>query len=935
MLNIGKKELKDLAEAFAGHLADEFNKKVGFGGKKFNPGSGRGGNANSLQPDDPQGYMNSSGSIKATKTLTKSLDSLVLELSKQRMFGNRTKTAESMRPGSTTRTASNNFDLSLLDRIIPSRIINRKKEEAIDNLTKNAAELVDKNNGPFKDLAKKTLDYIRNPNTDLKKLDEVTNDIDDLRRSLHQLHKTGNLNNRTLTMFADQMALITDHSDEQIDIFGALSKETQELIKSIREGKTTFDQANDKHVGAVAEISSALENAGNSISEVSMSVSENMQKMIDDIHDRWKTARIAFIASLSFGAVQFAKDITSQYNTLMPRNFWVENLLGNTGLSTEDVFVGISQYRQTLREAAIRNGVDFYDYIGGMLRDGSGQDLGESIGLSGEAAWQFTLKLRDSVRNLGLAASPSSYAAMLEFYKDSALLLGKTTEEFAEEFSNLASDPLMISMVNNLLYQGEKANEAFKKEMTSRMRMNKLLGMTNEQLMEQIRLEQKQSYLPLEQKIRESIGKQLLAQSLNMNLSTRQREILDRGTMSGRNALTPNERAIYDTLKAEMNLREVEMRMGENDYVRGSPGLNRDAQVAGARELRRHFMDMAGSFTTQEEGNLIERQVRALEEMGLSRNTVFQKLRGTMDLTADEKAIIDKLTGEAAERPPDDGWRSNIKDITTNIQNIRDAIINNPLLKMGLGLLGIIAAAVTKMAFGRWIGNIITGSGGFGGTITKVGSKIASAVKWGATALFRRLGPVAVGYYAHKFGKYLNEEHGMTLNNLVSEKITDKIFGLPNLYARLKGAGNPLKSDNDFLNASQDSSKTYLGNLLMGLNNRFEDVALTSADIQHMTYDEIKKNLDSLQEKWAEQIKASAENNQQTQERLLQIQEQTMKNTEKTAEVTKNSFEQDKKEIEEKRAKAGDQIDQLMLAYSGRASEFESYIRSGGPKPVV
>lgn len=705
-------QLKDLAEKFGKTLADATIKRmmtagaIGNMNKPETERKGRGGDSNGLlpgdAPDDKKFNTEYKRSIdRLTDSLNKSRESII-----KRTFSSAKEFAK-----------------------IPTKFLSGERK--LDKITKDASEFGSYQNDMFKDIIDRTVEYIRKPNTDFSVISDQINALDEYNKKLHEYASNDEITKAQADELKALRQQIYNHKIS-VDLFKGLTSAQITAIKSIE--SKGFKSTDPKKIKAASDalgaLSTSAHDSSTSIKTVTKSVADNMNAMSDAMSDRAK--QIVRISAASFGAgmVQWFNDTVFQYQSSISEQFKVDAI--RMGMSHRELQHGILEFRDVLRAESVAQSLDsLYDVDMTKI-----QELGKTFGYINDEAFKFGMQMKQSAQQIGLGADFSPDKMSL-FYADAAKTLNMTAGEFGEYFNALSKDANFVGFVNTLRTTGDNVTDVLTAEIKNRIRMNKLLGLGNEELQNRINLENEKKWQPLAEKYKQSFGIELLMgqfeQELGLAFSDREKKLM-KMYFKDPAMLTAKEREeISGPLQALLAAPAAQIEK-YNKMYQAEPDLDKrnlifDQMKGMQLEITKVFGDLAGK--TGFDLAASENAVAMASKLNMG---VLEYAKNLALMENAPKEFLDavrKITGET-EKPKGkgidglegiDGFLINDATISA-IQEIHETIVGTAqsgVAKTGLGIAGGIASMGWDILQMRMMHNLVSGKGVFTGMFSKAG----------------------------------------------------------------------------------------------------------------------------------------------------------------------------------------------------------------------
>lgn len=673
------KVVKDLAEALGKVVGKEIAKHAAVSayGGKYDEIPGRGGNAN-------RSNLSGSGDIKGvrefeqkTKRLSDALDGV-----ERGLAGFATGKLVGIVGG-------------LINKIRPFRT-------TLDDVTRSAKDYAANQQGIYKKIADSAIEYVKAEGTRSGELARSAKKIQELRKAIHSLDgdlsKLSKKDKENLAVLDKKIKI----GKRYVKLIDELSDEHKKAILAVREGKANPKQVKQA-TEALGKFSDVTEQAGISLMETSESMIGSMQNVVDAHIGRMFTALKIGFGSLAAGAMQLYTDGAFAIQAQVSEQRRTTALL--MGMSNRELLRGMLEYRDTMRNLVVLNGS-----LKGLsdipLRDI--QNIGETFALRGDEAFRIGMQLHETSRLIGIAGE-MSVNEMTAFYKDSAKALNMTVQDFGDYFNSLAKDPAFVSFSNTIRVTGGDFQSTLQKEISTRTRMNKILGQTNENLAEKLRMEHNEKYRDLTSRHKSRIGARLLTNLYEkegvVSFTDEQRDIMNRGSFDY-TSLNEKEREIFNTdivgsmTLAPAQLKNILMARRDAADARGDEAeVQRITNKLGlVTDLMGRFGEMAGEklYNTGQS----EAAIGVLAGRGLSGAEAIQGLaaglareREQTDLPMDPqfkkfKDIVNVITG----KPEEVSEPSNARIVFDKMLDIMEGVGKSGAAK---ALFGVVAASAS------------------------------------------------------------------------------------------------------------------------------------------------------------------------------------------------------------------------------------------------
>jgi hypothetical protein len=584
--------------------------------------------------------------------------------------------------------------------------------------------------------------------------------------------------------------------------------------------------------------------------------------------------------------------------------------------------------------------------------------MGNSIGLTGTEAFNFGMRMRETSTRLGMSAQASedSYTTMLDFYKQGALAMNMSVSEFGDYMNELSSDPAFVGLSNVIRSQGGDVQTALANEIKLRARTNRLLGLSNEQIKEQIMLENAKRWAPITERYQSEIQGNLLVNQLEK--------------MSGLD-LSPEAEAAFKQFnfdpkmmsEAQRELMAKEVRpflvtaqgMYNEGLVKASAEMTREQALAFSRrqavpqELVRLFATGSGMMEYIQQSEVVMANLeKVITGTTFTKEDVLNAISGGMERNTQNAELfdrIDKVMGLGAEEQAETKKSSaNVEKVVKTMDLFRGAVMGG-LTKILGGTIAIIGILTKGMLLRRLGANSLRGigTGIFGGAQTTggVAGNLANASK-GAKSLGGSLSRLSKGIIGkggfllaataaggamwdlgHAFGSGLYE---FSLVQNAIANFADSMAWIVNKFKGLFGFGD----DKEPPTIDESAAEARRNRLLMRLEQgRFTAGYKTAAEIQKMTVSELakaqKEIIDHAAKKAAEaEVTESTSSSGRT---LIEVQEESNQLMREQNANTKELVHHERDKREESRNGRA-RIDEARRAAVASAVGYKESVRS-------
>jgi hypothetical protein len=388
--------------------------------------------------------------------------------------------------------------------ITKSIVANQRME-----MVEEAKAIMATQSGVFQRMSDSMIKYVEADGTNIKELSKLTNTISELRANWHkqtkdQFIEAGDVNFGALV---DQLEWMeTMDPTEFENLFTELPKSVFETIQKVR--AQGFDASKlgpdeiEEVQSALNAVSDALEQGALDIAEVGKSMTGQIADLAADHSKRMTAIMRGTYLALGSGIWQMAEDSLFRFQASIGDTYHKAAI--GMGMSHREVQEGMLDYRDTLRMEAAKLGTDIYSSASeDRMREI--QNMGETFGLVSDEAFRFGMQMMESASLTGLSATLNS-TDMRRFYAESAKTMGMTVQEFGDFFNGLSKDSSFVGFVNNIKAMGGNTQKVLQDEMGRRMKMNKLLGINNEQMQQRINMENSKKWAPLVDKYKSKLG---------------------------------------------------------------------------------------------------------------------------------------------------------------------------------------------------------------------------------------------------------------------------------------------------------------------------------------------------------------------------------------------------------------------------------------------
>lgn len=363
-----------------------------------------------------------------------------------------------------------------------------------------------------RDMIDSMVEYTEKDGTRIEALSSTTNKLQEINKTLHAVSNSETGINGIQDIFT-KLNTVGEDGVKLATILNQLDDKHKETLERLNSGKEKLaarptDKSSAAHKrkyaaqqAAFAELSQATESTADVLAEAGSRITRNMEENLAAHKSRMRTLAKGVALAGGAGIRTHLEDSLRTYNLNLRDTF--HRASAQLGMAHSEVQRGLVDYKDTLRTEALSHGGDV---LGEQGIDTVKQiaDIGEVFGLIGTEGFHFGMRLRESTKLIGLARPDP--IVMRNFYQDAANSLNMSVTEFGEYFNDLSKDPAFASFANSIRSVGGNAQKAMVAEMKSRIKMNKILGLSNENLREQLNLENAKKWGPLADRYKSASG---------------------------------------------------------------------------------------------------------------------------------------------------------------------------------------------------------------------------------------------------------------------------------------------------------------------------------------------------------------------------------------------------------------------------------------------
>jgi hypothetical protein len=632
---------KDFAEAAAKHIAAKLSTESG--GPSYADTPSRG---SKLVSDDSL-LQKGGGKIPAAAALNRS----VKEMSESFERANRNifkKAGESV--SSVINTAFH-----------PLAAFSQKQKDRFEEIVGDTRQFADEQLEEHRKMVQHMIGYIEKPGTDLSKLSDTTNLLEEYNVKLHELANNTKSTSAEYGELFNKITNLQEATAGAVDVMGLLDDETQKTLKQMRtKGPTVVtDKSSDddkaqyaKEQQALGKLASAMEGSAEVMSEATQMVTTNIQRTIEQHSMKMGTLMKSMAGVSVYGAKNMMDDILFRYQANISESFHEAGV--RMGMSQDEISQGLLRYRDTLRQEAMSMDGSLYDAANeeAMLQIA---DAGKAFGLIGGEAFSFGMRIKESAKFTGMAADLNT-KEMVRFYKEAANALNVPIQEFGEIFNDMSKDPAFVGFANNLRLLGSSTQKVLVNEMKSRIKMNKILGLSNENMQQRLNMENAKKWAPIVEKYKSMMGAGQLAEQyervLGIELSDDQKEILKKYAFDPSNLTAEQKKTFNETIAPLMEagpalFQERYTQMIQNAQDRGDEAeANRlIAEKAQAQEILQLFGGFTGEMFDVNRSEQVNAALNNLaDKTGISKEEIMNQITsGTVN--AQLQQAMDTLSG--------------------------------------------------------------------------------------------------------------------------------------------------------------------------------------------------------------------------------------------------------------------------------------------------
>lgn len=531
---------KQLADSAAKHFSASMSASPGKNQQQYQPSDGRGGKAN-------RSPLRGGGEIGSSNVLKQEVDAL------SKAFHDAKLTTWISKVGGNIKLLATGDWAKIGENITTRRI------EAI---TGDAAKAAAGLSGVHKKLATGLIDYVKDNRTNIDELHHNTALLSEINKDLHKVGSSEEIDpgDKQFKNVIFNLENLTDAMGNSVDIFEEMPPHLRAALDSIeKEGlsRAKLKDATDDEIEAyntkqeaLGWVTQELETAADTIAHVGVQMTTSAAEMLSANKATIRKFMKGAAAAAGYGAFQFLDDTMYQYQTSIDRTYNTAAAL--MGMSHRQVQDAMLDYRDTLRSQAAMGGTDIYsDQSVETMKHI--QSLGKTFGMIKDEAFRFGMQLKDTGRIMGVANMTEDN--MMAFYGNAAKMMNMTVAEFGTHFNTMAKDPAFLAFINTMRLTGNATQESITEELANRIRMNKILGLSNENLQTRLNLENAKRWAPIVERYRSQIGVgQLIEtyeQEMGVQLSEAHKAILLQKAFDP-STLTPEQQKIYTNEIAPM-----------------------------------------------------------------------------------------------------------------------------------------------------------------------------------------------------------------------------------------------------------------------------------------------------------------------------------------------------------------------------------------------
>jgi hypothetical protein len=591
-------------------------------------------------------------------------------------------------------------------------------KKIFDRLLEDADAYAEQQSGMYRDIADSTMKYIRGSGTDMRKIKGTIDALDNYNKKLHEYVKDNTLSKEK----AKELKLLREQLKQReisIDILADADEETRKIVDKLEQGFATLtDKEFKDYSEGLQGLSSATKKAADVIINLSGSVSENFLRMQENISSRMSYVLKGSAVALGYGFSQMYNDALFRYQASIN-----EDMKGRAitlGMSHRELQEVTLDYRDVLRRMAAETDKGIYSIDLNAV-----QDIGKTFGMIGEEGLRFGLTMRESAQLLGMGKDFDS-EKMEVFFSDAAKTLNMNVQEFSNYFNEMSKDSNFVSFINNLRVTGDNITKVLGAEVTKRIQMNKLLGLSNEFLQRRISLEQSKKWQTVTERYRSRIGTNILIsdleKQLDMELTQAQKVLLEKYAFDATLLTSAQRKDVQGPLYAVLMAPAVMIQEMQEKLERGEISDAEYSSFANNVALIKHRLLSFGQMTDlMWDPETSEKMVAAARNFGLKPIEIMQAVSKDMDkLPPDLKKQFETIMGipEAAmgKGPKEltglDGLIFNDPTITFvgELTEKVTGVVSSGIVKAFLGALGGVANLSFQMAMMKMMHNFLIGT---------------------------------------------------------------------------------------------------------------------------------------------------------------------------------------------------------------------------------
>ena len=614
---------------------------------KYEDTKGRGGNLNK-DSDKIERLVAGGGKLPAARELNKNLKELTDSINKSGFKNSIKRAAEGINEA---------FDNLIHPKQSHQARITNVRNQMLEEAEEFAAMQIDAQ----KKMLESVIKHIKEEGTDFGTIQKTAGEFEKATIKLHELsNETGDVRDG-LNELDEQLKKLKEAAVGGYDALSTLSAEQLQVYNERKSNPITGDPNSEEYKKkqkdlqeVIHALNESLTDGANVLNEGTRKISDNIQGMIAEHRVNMTKASKAMLLVSGHGIMNFFEDTLFQAQANIGTGLRSTALM--LGMSHRELQEGFLQYRDVIRlEAGIRKGQVLDSQSEDFMEDSA--NLFRSFGYAEDAAFHMGMRLREAAKNAGIGAN-LNLKSMKDFYKGSSIVLNQTVEEFGDFFNDLSKDSGFAAFNYALRTSSKNVQEGMQKEIFTRMKMNKLMGLTNEELQKRLNLEQESAWSSLEEKYKRQTGVKTLMKILEKEgLAKFSGEEYAAVEAHGLNPLATTD-AQKDAVNGVLAILKVAPTLiqekGAKEYQRtGDIGVLHRQQAL--IEQTRIFGDMTGElfgWNPKESANVAAQYANYAEETNSTMLQVADNMRlyasnsNQMDPTL--RKLFDTMTGQTA-----------------------------------------------------------------------------------------------------------------------------------------------------------------------------------------------------------------------------------------------------------------------------------------------